>query len=105
MPPNIGDDGLLFFGVLLPILLGLACTYLCARSLKMWCGTFFGTVVAVVLGLEVGIVLPSLFHGIMSSYMLDAFDKDFWTRAASASIWTALFGSVWGAAFARPPQK
>ena len=89
---------MLFFGVLLPMLLGFACTYLGAKRLKRWCGTFFGTVVAVVLGLEVGIVLPSLFHGIMSSYMLDAFDKGFWTRAATASIWTALFGSVWGAA-------
>jgi len=89
---------MLFFGVLLPMLLGFACTYLGAKRLKRVYGTFFGTVVAVVLGLEVGIVLPSLFHGIVSSYVLDAFDKDFWTQAATASISTALFGSVWGAA-------
>ena len=96
---------MLFFGVLFPMLLGFAFANLGLRRLKKMCGTLLGTIVAVVLGLEVGIVLSSLFNAIMSIYILDAFDKDFWKRAASASIWTALFGAVWGAARASKSNK
>lgn len=88
---------MLFFGVLLPMLLGFTCAYLGATGLKRSFGAVCGTIFAVVLGLEVGIVLSSLVHG-MIKHMLDAFDMDFWTRAASASIWTSFFGAVWGAA-------
>jgi hypothetical protein len=96
---------MLFFGVLLPMLLGFACTYFGAKRLKRWCGPFLGTVVAVVLGLELGVALSALLHSAMIDYMPDAYDKDLWVRVASASIWTALFGSVWGAARARGSNR
>jgi hypothetical protein len=96
---------MLFFGVLVPMLLGFAFTSLGAKRLKRWCGTFLGTVVAVVLGFELGVALSALLHGTLINYMPDAFDKGFWVRAASASIWTSLFGAVWGAVVARASQK
>ena len=82
---------MLFFGVLLPMLLGFTCAYQGATRLKRSFGAVSGTILAVVLGLEVGIVLSSLVHGMMIKHMFDAFDMDFWTRAASASTWTSFF--------------
>jgi hypothetical protein len=96
---------MLFFGVLLPMLLGFACTYLGAKRLKRWCGELLGTVVAVVLGFELGVALSGLLHSAMIDYMPDAFDKALWVRVASVSIWTALFGSVWGSARARGSNR
>ena len=96
---------MLFFGVLLPMLLGFTCAYQGATGLKRSFGAVSGTILAVVLGLEVGIVLSSLVHGMMIKHMFDAFDMDFWTRAASASTWTSFFGAVWGAARARGSES